>query len=119
MPGLDAALLGRQAGEQFQVTLAPAEAYGERRDDLEQRISKKHFPKGTRFTAGVQVPLRTEQGVRTVTLLKIGNKFVDVDLNHPLAGETVTIELELLEVRDATPEEVAHRHAHGTGGHHH
>lgn len=120
LPGLEEALLGRGSGEQFAVTLEPAKAFGVRREGRIERVSKKHFPKGARFRPGSRLQLRTgESQVRTVTVLKVGNKFVDVDLNHPLAGQPVTFEVEILEVRDATPEEKAHGHAHGAGGHQH
>jgi FKBP-type peptidyl-prolyl cis-trans isomerase SlyD len=52
-------------------------------------------------------------------VIKVGGKFLDVDLNHPRAGETLTFDLEIVEVREATPEELTHRHVHGPGGHQH
>ncbi len=119
MPGLEDAILGHAAGDSFSVTLPPEQAFGSRRDDWTQRVSKKHFPKGARFQPGARLSLQTDQGTRTVTLLKVGGKFVDVDLNHPLAGQTVTFSVNLEEVRKATEEELAHRHAHGAGGHSH
>lgn len=119
MQGLEAAMLGRRAGERFSVSLGPDKAFGTPREGWSQRVSKKHFPKGSRFQPGARLRLHTDQGARTVTVIKVGNKFVDVDLNHPLAGQTVTFDVELLEVRDATAEERAHGHAHGDGGHHH
>ena len=119
MRGLEDAMLGRRAGESFKITLAPEQAYGHRQDDWTQRVSKKHFGKGARFHPGTELSLQTDQGTRTVTILKNGNKFVDVDLNHPLAGHTIEFDVDLLEVRDATADEVAHRHAHGVGGHQH
>lgn len=119
MRGLEEALLGRPAGERFSASLAPDQAFGVKREGWSQRVSKKHFPKGSRFQPGARLPLHTDQGERSVTVTKVGNKFVDVDLNHPLAGQTVTFEVELLEVRDATAEERTHGHAHGAGGHHH
>ena len=119
MPGLENAILGHAAGDSFSVSLPPEQAFGSRRDDWTQRVSKKHFPRGTRFQPGASLRLQTDQGARTVTLLKVGGKFVDVDLNHPLAGQTVTFSVELKQVREATGDELAHRHAHGDGGHHH
>ncbi len=119
MRGLEEALLGRSAGDSFSVTLTPEQAFGLRRDDWQQRVSKKHFGKNVRFRPGLQLALETDQGNRTVTVLKVGNKFVDVDLNHPLAGQTVVFDVEILDVRKASSEEIAHGHAHGPGGHHH
>lgn len=57
--------------------------------------------------------------MRVVTLLKVGGKFVVVDMNHPMAGQSVTIAVEVTDVRAGTDEEIAHRHVHGDGGHHH
>ncbi len=62
MRGLEAVLMGRTAGESFPASLAPEQAFGLRRDDWTQRVSKKHFPKGTRFHAGAQLRLQTDQG---------------------------------------------------------
>jgi FKBP-type peptidyl-prolyl cis-trans isomerase SlyD len=117
--GIETALDGHSAGDTLTVTLAPADAYGERRDDWIQRVSKKYLPKSPRLKPGMAVKLNTEQGQRSVTVLKVGNKVVDVDLNHPFAGSTLTFDLELLEVREAAPEELSHGHVHGPGGHHH
>lgn len=119
MEGLEAALLGRTAGEQFDVTLQPEQTFGERREDWQQRIQKKHVPKGSRLRPGGQIQLQTDDGPRLVTVVKVGSSVVDVDLNHPFAGKTLVFAIELLEVRAASAEELAHGHAHGAGGHHH
>ncbi len=118
IPGLETAMRGREAGDTFQVTVEPAEAYGERRDGMVQRIPRKHF-KGARLAPGMQVVLPTEQGNRAMTVRKVGISVVDVDLNHPMAGKTLEFDVEILEVRAASEEEVGHRHVHGEGGHKH
>jgi FKBP-type peptidyl-prolyl cis-trans isomerase SlyD len=117
--GVEAALAGHSAGETVTVTLAPEDAYGERRDNWTQRVSKKYLPATPKLRPGMTVALHTEDGQRSVTVLKVGNKVVDVDLNHPFAGATLTFELELADVRDASAEELSHGHVHGPGGHHH
>lgn len=119
LAGLEQALEGRAAGESLSVVLDPAQAFGERRDDAVQRISKKYLPNAARLKPGMQTTLKTKEGQRPVTVLKVGGKVVDVDLNHPLAGETLTFDLEVLDVRAATADELAHGHAHGSGGHQH
>jgi FKBP-type peptidyl-prolyl cis-trans isomerase SlyD len=119
MRGIEDALAGHSAGEQIQVTLAPEQAFGLRRDDWTQRVSKKYLPNAARLKPGMQTSLQTEEGVRPVTVIKVGGKVVDVDLNHPRAGQTLIFELEVVEVREATAEELSHRHVHGPGGHHH
>jgi FKBP-type peptidyl-prolyl cis-trans isomerase SlyD len=119
MPSLEDALTGHQAGDHFETTLEPALAFGEYRDNWTQRISKKYVPNAARVRPGMQVELQTDSGSRTVTVLKVGGKVLDVDLNHPFAGKTVTFAVEMVDVRDASPEELSHGHAHGAGGHHH
>ena len=118
IPGLEAALLDREAGESFGVDVAASEAYGERRDGLTQRVPKKHFG-AQKLEPGQQVVLQTNFGPRAVTIQKVGMSVVDVDLNHPMAGKDLHFEVEIVEVREASAEEVAHGHVHGDGGHQH
>lgn len=112
IPGLEAALLGREAGECFEVVVEPAEAYGDRRPGLVQRIPRKHF-KGQHLAVGMQIVVPTQMGPRPVTVEKVGLSVVDVDLNHPMAGKTLSFSVEIVEVRDATAEEKDHGHVHG------
>jgi FKBP-type peptidyl-prolyl cis-trans isomerase SlyD len=119
LPALENALVGHRAGDRVDLTLEPGDAFGERRADWTQRVSKKYFPNAARLKPGMQAQLQTEQGPRTVTVVKVGGKVIDVDLNHPLAGRTLRFELEVVDVREATPEEISHGHAHGPDGHHH
>lgn len=118
IPGLEAALKGREAGETFEVTVSPEQGYGEKRDGLTQRLPRKHF-KGAKLTPGMQVVLPTDQGQRAMTVKKVGVSVVDVDLNHPMAGKTLDFNVEIVDVREATADEINHRHAHGEGGHQH
>ena len=115
IPGLEAALRGREAGESFTVSIGPEEGYGQRRDGLTQRVPRKHF-KGAKLAPGMQVVMPTAQGQRAMTVKKVGMSVVDVDLNHPMAGMTLDFDVEILEVRPATEVELQHRHAHGDGG---
>ena len=117
--GVERALAGRVTGDRFTITLDPAEAYGPRRDEHLQRISKKYFANPKRLRPGLITQLRTEQGARSAMVVKVGMKMVDVDLNHPLAGRTLTFDIEVVDVREATAEEISHGHAHGARDHHH
>jgi FKBP-type peptidyl-prolyl cis-trans isomerase SlyD len=119
LPGLEQALEGHAPGDRFEVTLPPERAYGPRRDGQVQRISKKYVASSGRLRPGLVVRVRTERGPRAVTIVKVGGKMVDVDFNHPYAGMTLCFDLEVLDVRDASPEESAHGHVHGPGGHRH
>ncbi len=118
IPGLEKAMEGREAGESFAVDVAAADAYGERRDGLTQRVPKKHFG-AQRLEPGMQVVLNTNFGPRAVTIEKVGMSVVDVDLKHPIAGKNLHFDVEIVDVREAKPEEVEHGHVHGDGGHEH
>ncbi len=118
IPGLEKAMDGREAGEKFEVDVVAADAYGERREGLTQRVPKKHF-KGARLEPGMQAVLPTNFGPRAVTIEKVGMSVVDVDLNHPMSGKDLHFAIELVEVREASAEEIEHGHVHGDGGHHH
>jgi FKBP-type peptidyl-prolyl cis-trans isomerase SlyD len=118
IPGLDKALEGREAGESFGVDVPAAEAYGEKREGLTQRIPKKHFG-AQKLNPGMQVVLNTNFGPRAVTIQKVGMSVVDVDLNHPMAGKDLHFDIEIVDVREASKEEIEHGHVHGEGGHQH
>lgn len=120
IPGMENALRGHQAGDRFEVKLAPAEAYGERRNEPPQRIAKKYFHQAQRLRPGMVTTLNLKDGgQRQVVVVKVGSSVIDVDLNHPLAGRTLVFDIEIIDVRAATEEEIAHRHVHGPGGVHH
>lgn len=118
IPGLEKAMDGREAGDSFKTTVPASEAYGERRDGLSQRVPKKHFG-AQKLEPGMQVVLNTNFGPRAVTIQKVGMSVVDVDLNHPMAGKDLDFDIEIVEVREASAEELAHGHVHGDGGHQH
>lgn len=115
IPGLEAAMEGKSAGEKFDVEVAAADAYGERREGMTQRIPKKHF-QGAKLEPGMQAVLQTNMGPRAVTIEKVGMTVVDVDLNHPMAGKDLHFAIEITNVREATAEELEHGHVHGDGG---
>ena len=118
IPGLEKAMEGREAGDSFGTDVPAAEAYGEKRDGLSQRVPKKHFG-AQRLEPGMQVVLNTNFGPRAVTIQKVGMSVVDVDLNHPMAGKDLHFDIEVVEVREASAEELEHGHVHGEGGHQH
>ncbi len=119
IPGLEKAMLGKTAGEQFSVTIPPEEAYGPRTENATQRVSIKHLQGAKKWKPGMVAIIDTDQGRRQATVVKIGKFMADVDFNHPLAGKTLKFDVEIVEVREATQEELEHGHAHGDGGHQH
>lgn len=119
IPGLEKALEGKQAGEQLAVTIEPAEAYGERDERMVQQIPKEQFAEIPELAVGQQVRGQTPEGTHVLTVVDIADDAVTVDANHQLAGETLNFDVKVVEVRDATEEELQHGHAHGAGGHQH
>jgi FKBP-type peptidyl-prolyl cis-trans isomerase SlyD len=119
IPGLEQAIGGHVAGDRFDVVVPPEQGYGVRRDDYTQRVPKKYFRDAERLRPGMTTVLSTENGHRPVVVLKVGSSVIDVDLNHPMAGKTLHFAIEIVDVREATAEELEHGHVHGPGGHHH
>lgn len=119
IPGLEKAMGGRVAGEQFEVLVPPGEAYGERTEANVQRIPLKRLGRIPKPQPGQVLGLQTQRGPVQVTVLKVGRFNIDVDANHPLSGQSLNFEVEIIGVREATQEELSHGHAHGPGGHQH
>ena len=120
--GLEEAMVGKRAGDEIAITLAPEQAYGPRRPNAVHRVPVKHLtlPKGQkRAVPGQIITLKTDKGAKSAVVVKSGKFTVDVDINHPFAGRTLHYEIQVQNVRAASMEEIAHRHAHGMGGHHH
>jgi FKBP-type peptidyl-prolyl cis-trans isomerase SlyD len=118
VPGLENELRGKKAGDTFQAKIAPEHAYGMRDESAVQRVPVKHLIRAGKLEVGKTVAVNTNSGPRRALVLKVGKFNVDLDLNHPLAGKTLVFDVRVVEVREATAEEIAHRHAHGPGGHH-
>ena len=116
VPGIERALAGRPAGDRFQLVLQPEEAFGLRLQGSARRVSKKHLLGPKRLSPGRLVYLRTRGGPRPAIVLKVGSSVVDVDTNHPLAGITVHADVEIVAIRAADRDEIAHGHVHHDGG---
>jgi FKBP-type peptidyl-prolyl cis-trans isomerase SlyD len=119
LPGMENAIEGKVAGDKFNVVLSPAEAFGIKQENSVQRVPAKYLKHEGKMQPGQTVRINTSEGTRVGTVVKVGKFNVDVDMNHPLADQTVNFAIEILEVRAASDEEIAHGHAHGIGGHHH
>ncbi|GGO73802.1 FKBP-type peptidyl-prolyl cis-trans isomerase [Bowmanella pacifica] len=113
--GLEDALVGKVAGDKFVAEVAPENAYGERHDELIQLVPKSMF-EGMDVEVGMQFRATTDDGDQSVMIIDITDDEVVVDGNHPLSGVTLKFDVEVLAVRDATEEELAHGHVHGEGG---
>ncbi|STZ56275.1 FKBP-type peptidyl-prolyl cis-trans isomerase slyD [Moraxella lacunata] len=120
IPGLEAQMEGKGAGDKFTVTVAPEDAYGEYLAEAVQEVPRANFQGVDNIEVGMQFQSQTDDGhVMLVTVKDVNDDVVVVDGNHPLAGVTLTFDVEVIDVREATADEIAHGHAHGVGGHHH
>jgi FKBP-type peptidyl-prolyl cis-trans isomerase SlyD len=118
VPGLEKALEGKAAGESLEVTLTPADGYGQRDEKLVRKIPLRKIHDKTP-KAGNRYRAQMDDGHRVVLINSISGDYASVDANHPLAGLTLHFAVKVVEVREATAEELQHGHVHGAGGHHH
>ena len=116
--GLENAMEGKEAGDKFEVIVEPAEAYGEYDENLVQPIPREQFGDHP-VEVGNQFHADTAIGPRIVTVIAIHDDKVVIDANHSLAGENLHFKVEIVEVREATKEELDHGHVHGSDGHQH
>lgn len=117
--GLEAALLGKSAGDTLQVSVEPGEGYGELRDELIQEVDRSAFQGVDEIDVGMQFMAQTPWGEQPVTVVKVEGDNITLDGNHPLAGQVLNFDVEVVEIREASAEELDHGHVHGPGGHHH
>jgi FKBP-type peptidyl-prolyl cis-trans isomerase SlyD len=119
LKGLEDALVGKRAGDVFSVTLPPHLAFGELNPGSELRVPLSQLRGAKQWEPGMMAVIQTDQGHQQVTVVKVGHTMATVDTNHPMAGKTLAFDVEVMEVRAASEEELVHGHVHGAGGHHH
>lgn len=113
IPGLEKALVGKVAGDSLQVRVEPAEGYGEVRPDLIQTVQKEAFQDVASVEPGMAFEAKAPDGsVQHIVVKKVDGDEVTIDANHPLAGVVLHFDIEVVGVREATEEEVAHGHVH-------
>lgn len=113
--GMEEGLEGKTTGDKFDLKIAPEKGYGEKDENLVQQVPRTAFG-GQEVKPGMK--FSTNQG-GVVTVTDVGLESVTVDANHPLAGVELNFAVEVMEVRNATSEELSHGHVHGPGGHQH
>ncbi len=113
IPGLEKALTGKVQGDSVEVSVAPEEAYGESRPDLVQVVNKAAFQGVDTIEAGMMFETQSPEGaVQRIMVKNVEGDDVTIDGNHPLAGIPLNFAVEIVEVREATEEEIAHGHSH-------
>lgn len=119
IPGLEQALYGLGVGDEREVMVAPEDGYGEYDSEAFEEVPLDIFPDDMDLSLGMPVELYDEDAEETVEgfIAEIRTDSVVVDMNHPLAGEVLTFKVKVVGLREATPEELEHGHAHGDGAH--
>ncbi|HMN11547.1 MAG TPA: peptidylprolyl isomerase [Bellilinea sp.] len=113
IPGLEKALYGLKVGDSKAVSVEPEEGYGIRDEEEVLEVERKEFPEEIPLEPGVELDLRDDNGeTLSATILEIGDELIVLDLNHPLAGKVLNFEVKIVDLREATEEELEHGHVH-------
>lgn len=112
IPGLEEVLEGKKAEDFLTVSVPPEKGYGEVTEGSISTHSVKNFDNSEELKIGMQVHSETEEGVVAFTVVKVDDKEVTLDANHPLAGQTLHFEVTVTEIREASAEELDHGHVH-------
>jgi FKBP-type peptidyl-prolyl cis-trans isomerase SlyD len=119
VPGLERQMEGRSVGDKFRAVVPPEEGYGVR-EGIAQPVPRSAFPDDAEIEVGMQVVAEGPGGeVVPLWVVNTTPNEVELDPNHPLAGETLIFEVEVTEIRAATEEEIEHGHPHGPNAHVH
>jgi len=120
VPGLEEQLTGRGVGDELDAVVPADKGYGEHDPAGVQVVPRDQFPPDVEIESGMQFQAQNEDGSAAIlTVSKVEGDEVTVDLNHPLAGETLHFRIQVTAVRTATEEELTHGHVHGPHGHEH
>jgi len=120
IPGLENALAGKSAGDEISVKVSPEEGYGEKDPQRIQEVPKEMFENADQIQPGVQFHAQSPDGQAVVvTVVEVKDDAVVIDGNHALAGMDLNFEVKVVDVREASEEEIQHGHVHGPGGHQH
>lgn len=120
IPGLENALTGKSAGDEFSVKVSPQEGYGEKDEARIQEVPKEMFDNADEIQPGVQFHAQGPDGSAVVvTVVEVKDEAVVIDGNHALAGKDLNFAVKVVDVREASEEEISHGHVHGPHGHAH
>jgi FKBP-type peptidyl-prolyl cis-trans isomerase SlyD len=117
--GLENALEGKSTGDKVNVVVPPEEGYGPVNEQLRGQVDRSAFEGADDVKVGMRFHAQTEHGTEIITVIAVDGDKVTIDANHPLAGQDLHFDVEIVDVRDATEDEISHGHVHGPGGHEH
>ncbi len=120
IPGLENALTGKTAGDALTVNVSPEEGYGVKDPERIQEVPKEMFEGSEEIAVGTQFHAQSPDGQAVVvTVVEVKDEVVVIDGNHALAGVDLNFDVKIMDVREASEEEIAHGHVHGEHGHQH
>lgn len=119
LPGLERGLEGLEAGQKSRVDLLADDAYGPHDPEAVIQATRDQFPDDMELAPGLEVAARSEEGTMTFRVVEVSETGAILDGNHPLAGRNLHFDVDVIEVREATADEIAHGHVHGAHGHDH
>ena len=121
IPGFEEEIMGAKVGETREFTLSAERAYGERDDTAVLEIPRAQFAQleeEASLEVGMQLVAQMPHGPSPFTITALTEEAVTADFNHTLAGQALTFSVEIVELREASDDEISHGHAHGPDGHH-
>ncbi len=119
VPGLEDVLEDKSLKEKFKVKVSPEDGYGKFNEELVYDINRDKFPNPESIEVGMTFTSKTKNGNINLNVIGVEDDKIKLDGNHPLAGKELNFDVEVVEIRDATKEEIDHEHVHSPGGHHH
>lgn len=119
VPGLEAALAGKAAGERVVAVVMPLDGYGEKSGEPDMRVPLSALPQDVQLEVGMVLDAQSPDGDQvSLWVIEVTSEHVVVTPDHPLAGTTLHFDVTVKTVREATKDELSHGHAHGPGGAH-
>ncbi|UGT42310.1 peptidylprolyl isomerase [Nocardia yamanashiensis] len=120
VPGLEQALEGKSAGDELEVVIEPEDGYGEYLAELVSTVDRDMFEGVDELEPGMEFHAEAPDGEsQIVTVVQVDGDEVTIDANHPLAGQRLHFKVKVVEIRDASEDELAHGHPHGEDDHDH
>jgi len=119
IPGLEKEMVGKKVGDKFKAVVQPEEGYGVSNPALVQVLDRSVFQGVDEIEVGMQFQAQLEDGPIIMSVTNVDGNNITIDGNHALADQVLTFDVEVVEIRNASDEELAHGHVHGVGGHHH
>jgi FKBP-type peptidyl-prolyl cis-trans isomerase SlyD len=119
IPGLEDELEGKELNEKLNVKVLPEDGYGEYNKEMVYVIERSKFPDPKNIEVGMVFTSNAQGQQINLNVVGVEGDNITLDANHPLAGKELNFDVEIVDIRDASKEEIEHGHVHGPAGHHH